>query len=92
MNTNVTQKIVEELASGKISKETALERLSENSKQPAVRVERTPFFKVTKSGAVSLFNVRRKPIVFYADQWDHIFSLHEEFQTYGLNEDSIKRR
>jgi hypothetical protein len=89
---NNTQQIVEELASGVISKETAIERLGSNSRKRQPRVERVPYFKVTKNGAIALNNVRRQPIVFYADQWEKVYSLQEEFQTYTLNEESVKRR
>jgi hypothetical protein len=89
---NNTQQIVEELASGIISKEIALERLNLNSEKRPVKVQRVPYFKVTKNGAIALNNVRRQPIVFYADQWEKLYTLQEEFQTYILNEDSVKRR
>lgn len=87
-----TAQIVEDIASGKMSKDEAISALNNSRKRQFVRKVRTPYFRVTANGAVALYNVRRQPVVLYADQWDSLYSLQGEFQKYSSNEDAVKRR
>lgn len=82
-----TQKTLEDVASGNLSVEDALKNLGHRREN----VPRTPFFRVTKNGAVALYNVQRKPVVLYADQWEKVFPLQGEYHKY-VSENEVKRR
>jgi len=84
-----TQQTLEEVASGKLTVEDALKQLSSGSRPP--RAPRVPHFSVTKNGAVALYNVQRRPVVLFADQWETLFPLQGEYQKF-VSETEVKRR
>jgi hypothetical protein len=52
-----------------------------------------PNFAVTRNGALALYNVMRRPIVFYANQWEGIRAMIENGAlTTSLNENADKLR
>jgi hypothetical protein len=44
---------------------------------PARQYPTEPNFAVTKNGALGLYNVSRRPIIFYANQWEGISAMIE---------------
>jgi hypothetical protein len=53
-----------------------------------------PNFAVTKNGALGLYNVTRRPIIFYANQWEGVRAMIENgalTQALADNADKLKR-
>ena len=92
-----TQKILEDVASGTLSSEDALGMIGQNDGFTRVqrrRPVRTPFLKVTKNGAVAAYNIQRKPVVLYADQWETLFAFlgtDDNLENF-LEQNDVKRR
>lgn len=82
------------------NRQDVLQKVAKGDLQPdeAERMLRTrlsPRFVATRNGAVALYNLKREPIVLYADQWEKLSSLIERgiLRTYmERNESIIKRR
>ena len=82
------------------NRQEVLQKVAQGNLQPdeaerMLRKRLPPRFVVTRNGAIALYNLKRDPIVLYADQWEKLSSLIERgiLKTYmSRNENIIKRR
>jgi hypothetical protein len=82
------------------NRQDVLQKVAQGDLQPdeaerMLRKRLPPRFVVTRNGAIALYNLKRDPIVLYADQWEKLSSLIERgiLKTYmSRNENIIKRR
>ncbi len=77
--------ILEDVATGGITINDAMNKIQLKNAQPT-----KPYCKVTSSGALALYGIKKEPIVMYADQWTKLLKVTkspyiENYMKYNKN-------
>ncbi len=72
--------------------QSEIERLRAENEALKANEKKGLRLQVSQKGAVSLYGIRRFPIIFYADEWDTVLGMADDIRAFIAEHDSELKR